>query len=85
VVRGLDRVSDTICSIADAAELCANVHPDPAWITGADTAIGMLSEYLNKLNTSQELYELASFAVNSKFVPFIANCSHKLIAKLISS
>lgn len=28
VIRAMDDISDTVCSVVDAAELCRNTHPD---------------------------------------------------------
>uniref|UniRef100_A0A2P2M062 Putative mitochondrial intermediate peptidase isoform X3 n=1 Tax=Rhizophora mucronata TaxID=61149 RepID=A0A2P2M062_RHIMU len=28
IVRAMDEISDTVCSVVDSAELCRNTHPD---------------------------------------------------------
>lgn len=57
VVRRLDRLSDEICSVVDAAEVIRNIHPNSEWVEAADEVHGHLSSYLNQLNTHQGLYE----------------------------
>jgi hypothetical protein len=32
VVYGLDKISDTLCMVADAAAFCQNVHSDPSMV-----------------------------------------------------
>ena len=55
VVKNLDRLSDMLCSVIDLAELVRNAHPDPVWVESANDAYGMLSEFMNVLNTNAGL------------------------------
>ncbi|GAA5905145.1 hypothetical protein JCM6882_000392 [Rhodosporidiobolus microsporus] len=57
MVKNLDRLSDLLCGVIDLAELVRNVHPDPAWVQGANDAYEQLCEYMNELNTHVGLYE----------------------------
>ncbi|GAA5947395.1 hypothetical protein JCM10213_000610, partial [Rhodosporidiobolus nylandii] len=57
MVKNLDRLSDLLCGVIDLAELVRNVHPDPAWVEGANEAYEQLCEYMNELNTHVGLYE----------------------------
>ncbi|GAA5895653.1 hypothetical protein JCM5296_003770 [Sporobolomyces johnsonii] len=57
MVKSLDRLSDLLCGVIDLAELVRNVHPDPAWVEGANEAYEQLCEYMNELNTHVGLYE----------------------------
>eukprot|EP00850_Spirogloea_muscicola_P012956 SM000086S23008 [mRNA] locus=s86:76943:81851:+ [translate_table: standard] len=56
VVRKLDNISNTVCLVLDAAELCRNVHSDREYVEEADKAFMELSQYVQKLNTSKVLY-----------------------------
>ncbi|KAJ3178379.1 Mitochondrial intermediate peptidase [Irineochytrium annulatum] len=56
-VKRLDRLSDMLCCILDAAELIQHVHPRPEVVRDANRAHAELSNYLNQLNTHQGLYE----------------------------
>jgi intermediate peptidase len=58
VVKNLDRLSDTLCSVIDLAELVRNSHPDATWVKMADDIYDQLCEYMNTLNVSVELYEV---------------------------
>ena len=53
----LDDISNTICSVIDASELCRSVHSSPQWRQAASTAFQMLSEYIAELNADVSLYE----------------------------
>ena len=59
MVKNLDRLSDLLCGVIDLAELVRNVHPDPAWASGANAAYEELCEYMNELNTHVGLYEVS--------------------------
>jgi hypothetical protein len=58
VVKNLDRLSDTLCSVIDLAELVRNSHPDAKWVKMADDIYDQLCEYMNTLNVSVKLYEV---------------------------
>ena len=51
-----DSISQAICNVIDAAELCRNVHADPLWRDAADRAYSALSEYMGELNTDPSIY-----------------------------
>lgn len=53
----LDSISNTICSIIDASELCRSVHKSPSWRQAATNAYTLLSEYIADLNTDEALYQ----------------------------
>lgn len=59
VVRLLDRLSDTLCAVIDAAELIRNAHPEPQWIEAANEAYETLCGYMNVLNTHTGLYNVS--------------------------
>ncbi|KAM1231890.1 hypothetical protein ACFX13_042515 [Malus domestica] len=56
VVRAMDEISDTVCSVLDSAELCRNSHPDREFVEEATKASMRMSEYLHFLNTNHTLY-----------------------------
>jgi len=53
----LDDISNTVCSVIDASELCRSVHSSPQWRHAASTAFQMLSEYIAELNADVSLYQ----------------------------
>jgi intermediate peptidase len=53
----LDDISNTVCSVIDASELCRSVHSSPTWRNSASSAFQMLSEYIAELNTDVSLYQ----------------------------
>ncbi|KAL7533869.1 hypothetical protein ACHAXR_007152 [Thalassiosira sp. AJA248-18] len=52
----LDDISNIVCTVIDAAELCRSVHASPQWRRGATDAFGILSEYIGSLNADERLY-----------------------------
>jgi intermediate peptidase len=53
----LDDISNTVCSVIDASELCRSVHANPEWREAASNAFQLLSEYIADLNTDEALYQ----------------------------
>eukprot|EP00741_Cyanophora_paradoxa_P008368 tig00001302_g8095.t1 len=56
VIRAMDEISDSLCSVVDAAELCRNVH-NAEFVEAAHGAYAHLSNYMQKLNTHVPLYD----------------------------
>ncbi len=52
----LDRVSNEVCSVIDAAQLCMNVHTNESFLTAADVSYGKLASYIHVLNSDTSLY-----------------------------
>ncbi|GAB4825974.1 Mitochondrial intermediate peptidase [Ancistrocladus abbreviatus] len=57
IVRAMDEISDTVCSVVDSAELCRHTHPDREFIEEATKAATRMDEYLHYLNTNDILYK----------------------------
>ncbi|GAB2265363.1 Mitochondrial intermediate peptidase [Dionaea muscipula] len=61
IIRAMDEISDTVCSVVDSAELCRNTHPDREFVDEANKAAVRMSEYLHVrhlfLNTDHILYK----------------------------
>ncbi|CAN6457624.1 unnamed protein product [Victoria cruziana] len=57
VIRVMDEISDTVCSVVDSAELCRNTHPDREFVEEADKASIEMNAFLHLLNTNQSLYD----------------------------
>ncbi|CAM6092610.1 unnamed protein product [Calypogeia fissa] len=57
VIRAFDDISDVVCTVVDAAELCRNTHPDKEFVHEANKASMKLYEYLQYLNSHQVLYK----------------------------
>jgi intermediate peptidase len=56
IVRAMDEISNTVCSVIDSAELCRNTHPDKEFMDEADKASMRIYEHLQYLNTNTTLY-----------------------------
>uniref|UniRef100_A0A0E0LEV9 Peptidase M3A/M3B catalytic domain-containing protein n=1 Tax=Oryza punctata TaxID=4537 RepID=A0A0E0LEV9_ORYPU len=56
IVRAMDEISNTVCSVIDSAELCRNTHPDKEFMDEADKASTRIYEHLQYLNTNTTLY-----------------------------
>ena len=52
----LDDISNLVCTVIDAAELCRSVHASDRWRRGAADAFGLLSGYIGNLNADERLY-----------------------------
>lgn len=52
----MDLVSDTLCQVIDAAELCSNVHSSEEWRDAAREVVGALSELIARLNVNRDLF-----------------------------
>lgn len=58
IVKNLDRLSDTLCSVIDLAEFVRNAHPDPHIMEAANKAYGDLCSYMNTLNTDVRIHKV---------------------------
>lgn len=47
IIRAMDEISDTVCSVVDSAELCRHTHPDREYIKEANEASMRINEYLH--------------------------------------
>lgn len=56
-LHNLDDISNIVCTVIDAAELCRSVHASSQWRRGASDAFGILSEYIGSLNADERLYQ----------------------------
>ncbi|KAL8160289.1 hypothetical protein V2J09_001826 [Rumex salicifolius] len=56
VIRAMDEISDTVCSVVDSAELCRHTHPDREFVEAANDAAMRMGSYIHSLNTNLVLY-----------------------------
>ena len=56
IIKAFDRLSDTLCSVLDLAEFVRNSHPSKEFIDAAETAYGILYEFMSTLNTHTGLF-----------------------------
>ncbi|KAL5078404.1 hypothetical protein RYX36_017388 [Vicia faba] len=47
IMRAMDEISDTVCSVVDSAELCRQTHPNREFVEEADKASMKINEYLH--------------------------------------
>lgn len=57
-IEVVDRVSDTLCGVADVAEALRNVHSDAGWRSAAEKCCGQMGAFLGQLNGYVPLYEV---------------------------
>ncbi|KAA8539812.1 hypothetical protein F0562_026504 [Nyssa sinensis] len=62
IIRAMDEISDTVCSVMDSAELCRHTHPDREFVEESNKAYMRISEYLHYLNTNHSLYNAVTKA-----------------------
>lgn len=51
-----DELSNELCVVLDTAELCRNVHPDPAFVAEAEEAYFVVSSVVQNLNADFGMY-----------------------------
>ena len=61
----MDSISNEVCSVIDAAELCRNVHPVSDWRQSAEMAFEILSTFIHKLNADTNLYMILKMILNN--------------------
>ncbi|OQR96885.1 mitochondrial intermediate peptidase [Achlya hypogyna] len=54
-VQDLDAISNAVCGVIDAAELCRNVHPDESDTFGL--SFEQLSDFIQQLNADVDMYQ----------------------------
>jgi len=57
VVESLDSVSNDLCQIADAAELCRNLHPAQEYVASASDAVNLIQSFMSEVNLDSGLYQ----------------------------
>jgi len=57
LVAALDSASNRLCRIADAAELCRNVHPNQTFVAQANEAVQEIAAYMGDVNLDRSVYE----------------------------
>ena len=58
ILKELDDISNIVCCVIDAAELCRNTHSEIEWRNYAEKVFGMLSSYISELNSDDTLYKI---------------------------
>ncbi|KAI8367561.1 uncharacterized protein BYT42DRAFT_586716 [Radiomyces spectabilis] len=68
VVKNLDRLSDTLCSVIDMAEFLRNAHPDGEVMEAANQAYADLCSYMNTLNTDTRIHRVLAQVLADKSI-----------------
>ncbi|EQC30747.1 hypothetical protein SDRG_11506 [Saprolegnia diclina VS20] len=55
-IQDLDAISNAVCGVIDAAELCRNVHPDARFRAAASASFQYLSSFIQELNADVDMY-----------------------------
>ncbi|EKX40505.1 hypothetical protein GUITHDRAFT_75461 [Guillardia theta CCMP2712] len=61
----MDEISDSLCLVIDAAELCRSVHEHSAWKEGAVEAYEILGDLISELNSDEKLYRALDSCVSN--------------------
>ncbi|KAI9254026.1 peptidase family M3-domain-containing protein [Sporodiniella umbellata] len=78
VIKNLDRLSDTLCSVIDLAEFLRNAHPDKAIQDSVHQAYSDLCSYMNTLNTDTRIHGiLAQVLADKPLVSKLSTAEHK--------
>ncbi|KAL3341935.1 hypothetical protein AABB24_026116 [Solanum stoloniferum] len=62
IIRAMDEISDTVCSVIDSAELCRHTHPYREFVDEASKASLRVNEFLHYLNTNHSIYKAVNKA-----------------------
>mmetsp|Transcript_10079 Transcript_10079/g.18343 ORF Transcript_10079/g.18343 Transcript_10079/m.18343 type:complete len:791 (-) Transcript_10079:6-2378(-) len=65
ILHTLDDISNTVCSVIDAAELCRSVHVSSKWRESASNAFDQMSQYISHLNADTNLYGALSLVLRA--------------------
>eukprot|EP00435_Cladocopium_sp_Y103_P072952 s699_g41.t2 len=66
LVSLVDGVSNSLCQIADAAELVRNVHPQEAYVSNASSAVQEVAGFMSEVNLDIGVYEPMKKAEESR-------------------
>ncbi|XP_074368534.1 mitochondrial intermediate peptidase, mitochondrial isoform X2 [Apium graveolens] len=69
ILKAMDEISDTVCTVLDSTTLCRHTHPDREFVQEATKALMRMNEYLHFLNTNQSLYNAVVKAEQDKYLP----------------
>lgn len=82
VVKNLDRLSDTLCSVIDLAEFIRNAHPDNSIQDSVHQAYSDLCSYMNTLNTDTRIHKVKKKEMCMPFtINFDTNLSLRFFLK----
>ncbi|KAJ0043999.1 hypothetical protein Pint_17258 [Pistacia integerrima] len=70
IIRTMDEISDTVCSVVDSAELCRQTHPVREFVEEANKASMRINEYLHVSD------HFGSKALAESKIPFIVTCNY---------
>ncbi|CAG8435758.1 6219_t:CDS:2 [Diversispora eburnea] len=82
VVKNLDRLSDTLCSVIDTAEFTRTAHPDQKFTQAANWAYEHLYSYMNTLNTNTELYQVLKNVISTPRISSKFSTEELQVAKI---
>lgn len=68
VLRLLDDVSNEVCAVIDAAELCRNTHSDKSFRDAADEAFNILAKYIQEINMDANVYSILKSLTDNETV-----------------
>ncbi len=66
VVQKMDKLSNTLCNVADLGECIRQLHPDPDMVQKAQEACMAIGNYVEELNTNPHLYKAIKALMNSR-------------------
>ena len=82
VLVELDALSNEVCSVIDAAELCRCVHPSHQWRTCAEGAFQLLSDYIADMNTDTSIYNALCQVATPPIIPLLTEEEQRFVSLL---
>lgn len=78
----MDGVSNSICKIADSAELIRNVSRDKAWLEEAHNAVNIAQSFLNRINIDKKMYEILEVAIKDPRIDALAHPEYEVLRSM---
>lgn len=76
----LDKISNQVCSVIDAAEACRNLHSDDEYRAAAEETFSKLSGYINSLNANWDIYKNLKVIVSNDDIRKSLTVEEELLA-----
>ena len=76
----MDEMSEQLCRVMDAAELCRNVHPDPDWQNSSNAVYAHLASYIQNLNSTPELHSKLASILSHDRIAATLSAEERIVA-----
>ncbi|KAA0152548.1 hypothetical protein FNF27_03835 [Cafeteria roenbergensis] len=83
-VQRLDKISDVVCKVVDAAELCRHVHSSSQWREASQQVFGTLMHFVFQLNANRELFDAVAPLVRDSKLRGLLDPESRRVAALLT-